>query len=88
MNENSNAGMDTPQIYQLRIKGHLDSHWAAWFEGLEVSLDENGETLLTGIVADQAVLHGLLKKIRDLGLTLVSVSPLDPGLSDRSDDHE
>ena len=88
MDENSNAGMYTPQIYQLRIKGHLESRWAAWFEGLEVSLDQNGETLLTGIVADQAVLHGLLKKVRDLGLNLVSVSPLDPDQEDQSNIHQ
>jgi hypothetical protein len=55
---------------------------------LEVALKESGETWLTGPVTDQAALHGLLKKLRDLGLTLVSVSPIDPGLADRSDDHE
>ena len=88
MDKNSNADWDKPLVYQLRIKGFLDSRWTAWFEGLEVTLKDNGETWLTGPVADQAALHGLLKKMRDLGLTLVSVSPLDPGLSDRSDDHE
>lgn len=88
MDENSNADWDKPVVYQLRIKGHLDSRWTAWFQGLEVALKESGETWLTGPVTDQAALHGLLKKLRDLGLTLVSVSPIDPGLADRSDDHE
>ena len=88
MDENSNTDWDKPVVYQLRIKGHLDSRWTAWFQGLEVKLKDNDETWLTGQVADQSALHGLLKKMRDLGLTLVSVSPLDPGLSDRSDDHE
>jgi len=88
MDENSNTDWDKPVVYQLRVKGHLDSRWTAWFQELEVKLKDNGETWLTGQVADQAALHGLLKKMRDLGLTLVSVSPLDPGLSDRSDDHE
>lgn len=59
-------------IYQIRLKGHLDSQWTDWFEGLTVTL-ENGDTLLSGPVADQAALHGLLKKVRDLGMPLVSV---------------
>ena len=63
-------------IYQLRIKGHLDSQWADWFEGLTITLEEDGDTLLTGPVADQAALHGLLKKVRDLGMPLVSISPI------------
>jgi hypothetical protein len=71
--------LDLPVIYQLRIKGHLDSGWTTHFEGLVITLVESGDSLLTGPVADQAALHGLLKKVRDLGLTLVSVSPLDPG---------
>ena len=62
-----------PVHYQIRLKGHLDTQWADWFAGLAVSLEENGDTLLTGPVADQAALHGLLKKIRDLGLPLLSV---------------
>lgn len=67
----------TQPIYQIRLKGHLDSHWTDWFAGLRVTLDENGETLLTGPVADQSALHGLLKKIRDLGMPLISVNRIE-----------
>jgi hypothetical protein len=70
-----------PMLYQIRIKDHLGSQWTDWFDGLTITLEENGDTLLTGPVVDQAALHGLLKKVRDLGLTLVSVSPLKPGPS-------
>jgi len=68
---------DLPQliIYKIRIKGQLDSQWTDWFEGLTITLDENGDTLLTGPVIDQAALHGLLKKVRDLGMPLISVCP-------------
>jgi len=68
-----------PGLYEIRIKGHLDDRWAEWFEGLTITLEEDGDTLLTGPVIDQAALHGLLKKVRDLGMPLVSVSPLEPG---------
>jgi hypothetical protein len=67
-----------PVIYQIRIKGYLDSQWTDWFGGLTVTLEEDGDTLLTGPVIDQAALYGLLKKVRDLGLPLVSVSPVEP----------
>ena len=67
------------QCYEIRRKGHLDDRWAEWFEGLAITLEEDGDTLLTGPVIDQAALHGLLKKVRDLGLSLVSVSPVEPG---------
>jgi len=60
-------------LYEIRIKGHLDEQWMAWFDGLTITLEENGDTLLSGPVADQAALHGLLKKVRDLGMPLVSV---------------
>ena len=60
-------------VYQIRVKGHLGSQWTDWFGGLTVTLEDNGETLLTGPVVDQAALHGLIKKVRDLGMPLVSV---------------
>jgi hypothetical protein len=66
-----------PRLYEIRIKGHLDNRWAAWFEGLVITLDKNGETLLSGAVVDQAALHGLLRKVRDLGLPLLSVIQVD-----------
>ncbi len=81
--------IDTPtsnaQYYEIRLKGHLDDRWAEWFEGLTITLEDNGNTLLSGPVADQAALHGLLKKVRDLGLPLLSVSPLEHGQADQSD---
>ena len=70
-----------PGSYEIRIKGYLDKHWAAWFEGLTITLEDNGDTLLTGPVIDQAALYGLLKKVRDLGMPLVSVSPVEHGPS-------
>jgi hypothetical protein len=73
-----------PIVYQIRIKGHLDREWTDWFEGLTITLEEDGDTLLTGSVIDQAALHGLLKKVRDLGMPLVSVSPVEPGQADMS----
>ena len=63
-----------PMIYQIRIKGHLGPQWADWFGGLTITLEDNGETLLTGPVVDQAALYGLLRKVRDLGLPLISVT--------------
>jgi hypothetical protein len=67
-----------PMAYQIRITGQLDARWADWFEGLTITLD-GGDTLITGPVVDQAALHGLLKRVRDLGMPLVSVSPVEPG---------
>ena len=66
-----------PKIYHIRIKGHLDSEWSDWFEGLTITLDEDGTTLLAGPVVDDAALHGLLKKVRDAGMTLLSVNCIE-----------
>jgi hypothetical protein len=65
---------DEPMIYQIRIKGHLGPQWTDWFGGLVITREENGETLVTGPVVDQAALHGLLRKVRDLAMPLISVS--------------
>jgi hypothetical protein len=73
-----------PMVYQIRIKGHLGHEWTDWFEGLTVTLEDDGTTLLTGLVIDQAALHGLLKKVRDLGMPLVSVGPVEPGQANQS----
>ncbi len=67
-----------PAVYQIRIKGHLNEQWEDWFEGMNISLEDNGNTLLTGPVIDQPALHGLLKKVRDLGMTLLSVNGVNP----------
>ena len=74
-----------PLVYQIRIEGHLGREWADWFEGLAITALDNGDTLLTGPVIDQAALHGLLKKVRDLGMPLVSVNRGKPGQADVSD---
>jgi hypothetical protein len=70
-----------PMIYQIRIKGHLGHQWTDWFGGLTITLEDNGDTLLTGPVVDQAALHGLLRKARDLGMPLLSVIRVKPGPS-------
>ena len=72
---------DESGLYEIRIKGHLNNRWADWFEGLTITVEEDGDTLLTGPVIDQAALHGLLKKVRDLGMPLVSVRPIEHGPS-------
>jgi hypothetical protein len=66
-------------VYQIRIKGHLDRRWTDWFEGLTITLEDNGDTLLTGPVVDQAALHSLLRKVRDLGMPLISAIRVKPG---------
>ena len=71
-------------VYQIKIKGHLDHQWTDWFEGLTITLEDGGNTLLTGPVVDQAALHGLLKKVRDLGMPLVSVNCIQPGPTNTS----
>jgi hypothetical protein len=75
---NSNPDPSQPVVYQIRIKSHLGSDWTDWFEGLAITREDNGDTLLTGAVVDQAALHGLLKKVRDLGMPLLSVNPVEP----------
>ena len=77
-------GRYEPGRYEIRIKGHLDDRWADWFGGLTITLEDNGDTLLAGPVADQAALHGLLSKVRDLGMPLLSVICLKPGQADAS----
>jgi len=72
-------------VYEIKIEGHLGYEWADWFEGLTVALEDNGETLLTGPVIDQAALYGLLKKVRDLAMPLVSVIRVKPVEADVSD---
>ena len=73
---------DTPKskalVYEIRLKGHLEARWGQWFDGLTVTLEEDGSTLLSGPLADQAALHGVLKKVRDLGLTLLAVNAVGP----------
>jgi len=69
---------DQPMVYQIAIKGHLGHQWTDWFEGLTITLEDDGDTLLTGPVVDQAALHGLLKKVRDLGMQLISVCAVEP----------
>ena len=66
-------------VYEIRIKGHLGPQWADWFGGLAITLEDNGDTLLTGPVVDQAALHGLLRKVRDLGMPLISAIRIKPG---------
>ena len=82
---NPNPDTSQPQVYRIRLKGHLDSEWADWFDGLTLTLEEDGNTLLTGPVIDQTALHGLLKKVRDLGMPLLSVCPLKPGQTGASE---
>ena len=70
--------MPIDDLYQIRVKGYLDDYWSAWFDNLTISYGESGDTLLSGPVPDQAALHGLLAKVRDLGLPLLSVNRIEP----------
>jgi hypothetical protein len=74
----STGQQHNPGRYQIRLEGHLDSRWAAWFDGLTLTTQSDGTTIISGPVADQAALHGLLQKVRDVGLPLVSVTSVDP----------
>jgi hypothetical protein len=78
MSELPTGHYDHPGRYEIRLKGHLDTRWAAWFDGLPVTRDGDGTTVIGGPVSDQAALHGLLQKTRDLGLPLISVNYVNP----------
>jgi hypothetical protein len=72
------ADPDQPMVYQIRIEGHLGPRWRDWFGAMTITLEDNGDTLLTGPVVDQAALHGLLRKVRDLGMPLISAMRVRP----------
>lgn len=82
MSEISTGDQHHPGRYEIRVKGRLDNRWAAWFDGLTLTHENDGSTLIHGPVADQAALHGLLQKVRDVGLPLVSVTQVEPGQPD------
>lgn len=65
--------------YLIKIKNHLETHWQDWFDGLTITMTGDGNTILSGVIVDQAALHSVLKKIRDLGLTIISVNPQEKG---------
>ncbi len=69
---------DRPAVYEIRIKNHLKNEWQEWFEGMSITNLENGETILSGLIVDQSALHGLLAKVQQLNLTLISVKKIDP----------
>ena len=77
--------LDRPMVYQIRVKGHLGPRWTEWFGDMTITLEDNGDTLLSGPVVDQAALHGLLRKVRDLGMPLISVIRLQPDQADAPD---
>ena len=83
--QKSNPEANQQTVYQFRIKGHLGQQWLNWFEGLTATLEEDGNTLLSGTVVDQSALHGILKKIRDLGMPLLSMNLLDSNPADKTD---
>jgi hypothetical protein len=85
MSTEQRRGADRSVFYRIRIQGHLGQQWATWFDGLALTLEEDGNTLLSGPVADQSALHGILKKIRDLGMPLLSVNFVDPDLATKKD---
>jgi hypothetical protein len=72
--------------YEIRVKGHLDPRWSEWFDGLQIANEPNGETLLSGYLPDQAALHGILARMRDLNLQLISVTSVDSGQREGSGD--
>lgn len=82
MSDTSTGHQHETGVYEIRLNGHLDSRWAAWFDGLSLTNDSDGTTRIHGPVGDQAALHGLLQKVRDVGLPLVSVTQVDPDQPD------
>ena len=82
---NPKTNPNQPMTYQIRLKGQLGQQWTDWFGGLSIALDENGDTLLTGLLADQSALHGLLKKVRDLGMPLLSINHVESSAADTPD---
>ena len=88
INEKMDTRQQKPIIYQIKLEEHLDRQRTNWFEGLAITLTDNGNTVITGQVVDQAALHGLLKKVRDLGLTLVSVIRVESGQTQSLDAQE
>ena len=83
-NHNQNTDRSQPMVYQIWIKGLLGSQWTVWFGGLSITLQDNGDTLISGPVVDQAALYGLLRKVRDLGLPLLAVIRVEPGQANTS----
>ena len=84
-NRNRQRDPDEPMVYEIRLKGHLHPQWTDWFGGVTLTLEDNGETLLTCPVVDQAALHGVLRKVRDVGMLLLSVIRIEPGQADARD---
>ena len=82
MSETLTGDHDRAEWYEIRVKGHLDSRWATWFDGLSLTNERDGSTVISGPVLDQAALHGLLQKVRDMGLPLVSVTFANPDRPD------
>jgi hypothetical protein len=82
MSDTSTGRQPDAARYEIRIEGHLDSRWAAWFDGLRLTNESDGTTTIDGPVADQAALHGLLERVRDVGLPLISLTQVDPGQPD------
>ena len=83
--EASTEDYGEPAMYEIRLKGQLDHRWTGWFGGLSITQDDDGETLLTGRIVDQAALHGLLRKVRDLGMPLIAVNRVTPGQTEASE---
>lgn len=82
----AHAAADTPGWYEIRLKGYLDARWAAWFDGMTLTHEDDGTTRIRGPVTDQAALHGLLQRVRDLGLPLLAVRQVEPEQASRPDD--